>query len=820
MAQPDARKADAAASVPRLPLAGVVAVECGQGVAAAFATKLLALLGAEVIKVEPPEGDLTRRRGPFFDDVPDPEASGLFLYLNADKCGVVLDLNSPPDQKRLDDLLAQADILIHNIPVPQRAPLRMETGALCRRHPRLIVAGISPFGDHGPYAHYKAYEITVAHASGMASVGPGGSPFPELPPLKLFGHQAEFQGALNAAIAASAAYLHRMKSGAGQGIEVSEQECMTAILEGTLVQYTYAAREATRLGRYAYGPRALFPCADGWMHINLGEEAQWQRMVELMGNPEWTREDIFKDRLLRGANCDALEPILAEWTRNWKMLDLYLAAQEKHIPVAPVNRASDVYSDGHLRARNFFAPLPLPDSKTQIVEVPTVPFKSTAMGWRLSRPAPRLAEHQQEILARQNPQPAAPVAEGRERSSEGPLSGIRVLDFSWVWAAPFCTMQLAYMGAEVIRIESAQRLCIARTLPPFADRQPGPNRAGLFNQWNQGKRSIQLNLAAPQAPAIVYELVRQCDVVMENFSHGVIAQMGFGYEILRRHRPDLIMASLSGYGQSGPYSRFVNYGPQIGSQSGLYAMTGYPQDRPREGPVAYGDPSMGLLTAYLINAALIQRARTGEGQYLDVAMWEVLEMVSPEMLLEFAMNRRNPSPMGNHDPIMSPHNCYKALGDAEKWVTIAVGSEEEWRALCAAIGQPALAQDPRFGTAPLRKRNEEELDRLITQWTSQRDRWEITEILQRSGVAAFPTLNNKDVTLDPHLAHRGFLVQLEHPEVGRRIHSGVPWTMSATPCRVSKPAPVLGADTDQVLMELLGYSRRQIEELRAANVLT
>lgn len=169
---------------------------------------------------------------------------------------------------------------------------------------------------------------------------------------------------------------------------------------------------------------------------------------------------------------------------------------------------------------------------------------------------------------------------------------------------------------------------------------------------------------------------------------------------------------------------------------------------------------------------------------------------------------------------MSPHNCYKALGDAEKWVTIAVGSETEWRALCAAIGQPSLPEDPRFRTAPLRKRNEEELDRLITQWTSQRDRWEITEILQRCGVAAFPTLNNKDIALDSHVAQRGFLVQLENPEVGKRIHSGVPWSMSATPCQVRKPAPVLGADTDQVLTELLGYSRRQIEELRAANVLT
>lgn len=326
-------------------------------------------------------------------------------------------------------------------------------------------------------------------------------------------------------MAVSAAYLDRMKTGAGQGIEVSEQECMTAILEGTLVQYTYAGREASRLGQYAYGPRAIFPCADGWLHINLAEEAQWRRLVELMGNPDWTREEIFKDRMLRGANRDALEPLLAAWTRNWKMLDLYLAAQAEHIPVAPVNRASDVYSDRHLRERNFFGPLPLPNSKALVVDVPTVPFKSTTTGWRLSRAAPRLGEHQPEILARQSRPLAAPVAEAQARlSGEGPLSGIRVLDFSWVWAGPFSTMQLAYMGAEVIRIESTKRLCVARTLPPFADRQPGPNRAGLFNQWNQGKRSIQLNLTKPQAADVVYELVRRCNVVVENFSPGVIAK--------------------------------------------------------------------------------------------------------------------------------------------------------------------------------------------------------------------------------------------------------------------------------------------------------
>src|SRR5208283_2910736 len=170
-------------------------------------------------------------------------------------------------------------------------------------------------------------------------------------------------------------------------------------------------------------------------------------------------------------------------------------------------------------------------------------------------------------------------------------------------------------------------------------------------------------------------------------------------------------------------SRFVNYGPQLGAQSGLLSVTGYPGDRPREAAIAYSDPASGMFATYLITAALIHRARTGEGQYIDLSMLEVLEMYQPEMLLEYAMTGRNPGFIGNRDRVMSPHNCYKALGDAEAWVTIAVGSETEWHALCAAMGQPSLADDPRFGSAELRKRNEDELDRIISDWTARRDRW-------------------------------------------------------------------------------------------------
>ena len=793
-------------------------IECGQGVAAAFAAKLMALLGAEVIKVEPPQGDVTRQRGPFFDGVSDPNLSGLFLYLNADKHGVALDLHDTGSRARLDRMMAQADILIHNIAPAERAALAMDSAALRQGHAQLVIAAISPFGERGPYANYQACELTAAHASGMPATGPGASPFPDLPPLKIFGHQAEFQAGVYAALTALAAHFHRIaNNGAGQSIEISEQECLAAMSESTLVHYTYNGKQASRLGKYGFGPRTVVPCADGWLHMVFLEDVQWERLVELLGNPEWAHEEIFKDRYLRGANSDALEPMLSELTRQWKTRDLFLAAQARRIPVAPLNRASEVYADVQLRSRDFFRPLPMPPGTSRTVEAPTAPFKSNGMTYRLNRAAPKVGDHNQQVLPDGNrsatsmPAERVPAAAARDA---GPLSGVRVLDFSWVWAGPFCTLQLAYLGAEVIRVESSKRLCATRCLPPFLNDEPGPNRAGPFNQWNHNKLSIELNLAHREAIEIACELVRHCDVAVENFGPGVIDKMGLGYEVLSRHKPDLIMMSMSGYGRTGPCSRFLNYGPQLGAQSGLLSATGYPGDRPREAAVAYSDPASGLFASHLITAALIHKKRTGAGQYIDLAMLEVLEMLAPEVLLEYAMTGRDPGFVGNRDSLMCPHNCYKALGDAEKWVTIAIGTQAQWRALCEAMGLPAMADDPRFAIATMRKRNEDDLDRIISEWTAQRDRWETTGLLQGRGVAAFPSFNSKDVAEDPHLRERGFLVRLEHAEGGRLIEPGIPWNMSATPCRVHRAAPALGADTEEVLIRLLGYSRDKIDALR------
>lgn len=295
-------------------------------------------------------------------------------------------------------------------------------------------------------------------------------------------------------------------------------------------------------------------------------------------------------------------------------------------------------------------------------------------------------------------------------------------------------------------------------------------------------------------------------------------RLGLGYRALSAINSGLVMISLSGYGQTGPYNRHPAYGPLIGGQSGLYALNGYRGDKTREVGITYADPTTGVFGAYFAMAGLIHRQRTGRGQHIDLSMFETMEMMLAEGLLEYAINGREPQRMGNHDQWMSPHSCYKALGDAERWVAIAVGNEGEWRALCRVIGQPSLADDPRFRTAVARKRNEAELDRMIEAWTSTRDRWEITKLLQKAGVAAIPTFLDWDLFDDPHLRERGYFVELEHAEVGKRPLTGPAYSMSLTPCKVRSPAPCLGADTEHVLSSLLGYTPQEIADLRVAGV--
>jgi benzylsuccinate CoA-transferase BbsF subunit len=348
--------------------------------------------------------------------------------------------------------------------------------------------------------------------------------------------------------------------------------------------------------------------------------------------------------------------------------------------------------------------------------------------------------------------------------------------------------------------------------------QPSLNRSGYFNQWNQGKKSILLNLSKRDAVAVARKLITKCDVVVDNFATGVMEHLGLGYAELKQLKPDIIMASIAGYGHTGPQQKYMGYGPAVAPLTGLSSLTGYPGGVPQEVGISYGDPNGGINAAVAICAALAARQRTGKGQYIDVSLWEAVAALVHEGWMDYAMNGTQPARMGNRDPWMSPHNCFRCAGEDE-WVTIACASDEEWQALCEATGQPRLAAAPRFRTAAERKAHEDELEALLAAWTVQRGKWEVTHTLQAAGVAAFPSMNSKDLAEDSHLNQRGFFARLPHAEVGVQTHTGIPWRFTNAPNGVRTPAPLLGADTDTVLRDLLGYSAEEIARLKEEQVL-
>ena len=795
-------------------LEGVRVLELGEMVSAAYASKLIGDLGAEVIKVEEPGGDPARQRGPFPDDRVDPEKSGTFLALNTNKRGLSLDLVR--DATALRQLVAETDILIHNYPPRRMAELGLAYEPFRQLNPRLVMCSITPFGLTGPHKDYHAYELTTAHGGGWAWLSPGASERPDLPPLKAAGHQADLQAGLTAAMVSMAAYARALETGQGEHIDLSVQEYVASFLEQNFVYYSYMGQVASRLGQRLLAPWGMFACRDGLIFMVTVEQDQWLRLVELMGNPEWASWEIFQDPFMRAQNWDVLKPYLDEWMQTWTVEELFKAGQERRICFAPVYSLEQLPRQRQLQERNIFVEVSHPAAGTLSHLGP--PYRFQDDWWQITRPAPLLGEHSQEILNRPA-RSVSPSARPQSSAARLPLEGIRVVDFSWAWAGPFCAMQLAHLGAEVIRVESQARPDLGRRVPIYpTGMEPGLNRSGYANQWHQGKKSTLLNLSKPQAIPIAKALIETSDVVVENYATGVMERLGLGYADLKQRNPGLIMASISGYGHTGPQKNYMGYGPAIVPLTGLSSLTGYADGGPSEVGISYGDPNGGLNAAVAITAAVIAKKRTGQGQYIDVSLWESMAVLVFEGWMDYAMNQRQPQRIGNRDPLMAPHNCFRCAGQDE-WVSIACGTDGEWRALCQTIGQPELADDARFQTAAARKANEDALEELLTAWTQDQDKWQVTKTLQAARVAAFPSMTSKDLAEDPHLNARGFFARLEHPEVGVRAHTAMPWRLNNAPNGVRTPAPLIGNDTDYVMRDLLGYTAQEVAELKDAEVL-
>jgi crotonobetainyl-CoA:carnitine CoA-transferase CaiB-like acyl-CoA transferase len=395
--------------VPRA-LDGIRVLEVGHQVGAAYATKLLADLGADVVKIEPPgTGDDARRRGPFPRGEAHPERSGLFLYLNANKRGVTLDLTRPAGRTAFDRLVTETDLLVHNVHPTAMAAHGLDYARLSALNPRLVMTSITPFGLSGPHAHYRATDLVLWNAGGIATLN-GDPAHPELPPLKPFGDQSGFQAGLHAAIPSLAALFARLTTGLGDHVEVSTQEALASMLELTFGFWPYCGLVASRLGAKPIQPLCFMECRDGWIFICCVEEHQWRAFVEIMGSPEWADMELFENRLARGANFDALQALLQEWCAEQSVYELYAKAQARRVPFAPVSTMGDLLASDHLRTRGFFATLDQPGVGP--LTVPGAPYRLGATPWELRRPAPTLGQHTREVLAPLGIDVDALVAEG------------------------------------------------------------------------------------------------------------------------------------------------------------------------------------------------------------------------------------------------------------------------------------------------------------------------------------------------------------------------------------------------------------------------
>ncbi len=766
-------------------------LELGGGVAVSYAAKLLADQGADVIKVETPDGDRTRYRGPYPNGLPHLEKGGLFLSLNVQKRSVVT--------KDLESLLVWADVLLYSYGAEEACALGLDAESLTKTHPDLVVLSVTPFGAVGPYAEFLGEELIVANAGGWAGLCPGTHAELELPPLKVFGHQCAMMAGTVGALTVAATLRDVGRSGVGEFIDLSEQECVAAVLEAGVPRYSYRGEVPARNGLRTLIPWRIFQAKDAPVFLVCIEQDQWERLVAFMGNPDWAQMDILQTSTGRAENQDIVHQFVQAFVGEWEAHALYHAAQEQRICVAPVMTVGEMGASEHLRARQFFETLDHPFAGQLEYIAPSVITQQGRAGTR--RCAPLLGEHTKEVLSSNLPDRAA---RKDQRPPDRPLSGVRVLDLTWVWAGAFGAMNLAHLGADVIKVESSHRSDLYRRVPivpeQFAE-DPGLNHSGMFNQWNQGKRSVSINLSVPEGLELVKRMVAECDVVMQNFATGVMDRIGLGYPVLKSIKSDIILASISGYGQSGPLAHYMGYGPAIPPLTGLSDATGYVGEGPEEFGLSMPDPIAGITAALAVVEALNRRDETGMGDHLDISLWEATGVMAAEAWMQYAMNGEKPERIGNRDPHMAPHGVFACLGD-DDWIAIACSGDEAWQRLAALI-DPSLSRDARFETLAARKANEDVLEARITEWTTGRDRWELTRVLQAVGVAAFPTLTCRDIVHDEHLNARGFIERLPHPEVGIRAHTGIPWRMRERSNGVTKSSPCLGEDTELVLREML-----------------
>ena len=759
---------------------------------------ILADLGAEVIRLEPPGVD---------------HESVRYHVYNRGKRLVECDIDTPEGKARLIDLAKSADFLFENAGPGVMAAKGVGYDELVKANPTLVYVAVSPFGQDGPYAGHSSTDLTLAAMGGMAALNGE----PDRAPVRITVPQCWHHGAAQSAPAALIAHHRRLQTGEPQFVDVSVQAAVTwtaiQAMTAHAVQGKNLERAGTLLQLGVLTLPLVYPASDGdvvfaafggavasvvnWMIADGTVPESWR------DDDNWAQYDIM---VLTGAPVkhpmDELLGKVAEHFRRYPKDDLFKRGLRDGVTIAPVATIADVLGFEHLEAREYWYTYELPGGRR--VRIPGVFARPQETPLQAPKPAP--------MAATPVPAPRA-TAGGLPGATPGrlPFEGLKVADFSWIGVGPLSAKYFADHGATVVRVETTNPPDRLRNAGPFKDGVMGVNRSQFFAMANSSKKGIVLDLKSEAGKQVAKDLLAWCDLAFESFTPGTMADLGLGYDVAKQLNPDIIMVSTCLMGQTGPARSLAGFGYHAAAIAGFYEVTGWP-DRPPAGPfTAYTDVVAPHFLVATIAAALDHHRRTGQGQYIEQAQMEAaLHFLAPE-LVEYQLSGALPRREGNDDPSMAPHAIFPAAG-ADQWIAIACETDAQWAALAAAMGSAAPAGDD-LATVAGRLRRKDELHAAVAAWSAGQDRYALMAQLQAVGIPAGPVQRSSDLLADPQLAHRGYFRPLVHPEMGTVPYEGHQFRIAGYESGPRFAAPCLGEHTWEVLTEVLGMDEGDAGEL-------
>ena len=785
-------------------------VEIAGGWAGAFAAKQFADHGAAVVRVEPLGGSPDRGEG---ERLPrhafgDGEIGASWAYCNTSKSIAELEPGSPG----LDRLLDHADIVIES---SAPSPLRPLTAD--RSDQRLIKVYISPLGLDGPLAEWRSNIFTDDAIGGHMYLN--GEPDRE--PIRRLGRHTEYSGGMYGYIGAISALLARERTGRGQTVEIAHMECMVAMHQHTTTMWTHGGHILKREGNAQPGiwhPAGVYECKDGYVFLCHSGSAKLVPFLEAAGLGSILEDPRFATDVDRGARKKEFNEVIRPWLMSKTVEELCELGEATFSPMGPVWDTRQYLADPHLHAREFLVPL---DSERGGERIPRGSFRIGAEAGNPRPPRPLDAAGMDAFCAEP---PHVPQSAG-EQLPDGPLTGIRVLDLTRVWAGPIAGRLLADLGADVIHIESPWNRGpkeappgIAELTHLYPDNAVGErhwNRVGGFNKLARNKRSLVLDLASGRGQDLFRGLIAETDVILENFSPRVFPQWNLDAGALAELNPAIVHAAMPGYGAFGPGANRVALGPVIEAATGMTAMMGYPDTGPYRSGVAWPDPVSGMSAVAATLTALWRRAAGGGAQHVECPMIESMGAFVGDVLLTAQLQGGPPPRRGNRQPGLAPQGVYRCAGD-DRWVAISVTDGDEWRALCGTLALPG--DWPRWTTAE-REARHDEIDRAISRWTRSNTPWGAARKLQAAGVIAAPVADARDLWENEHLHARDFWAWYDSESVGPMPYPGCPVRLSQTPVAYRIPPPQFGEHNRQILADLLNLTEPEIADLETAEVI-